>query len=508
MKRVDQLTFTRFAMILLVLFYHGTGSYYMGFLDFFPVSAILRSAPTAVSYLYVLSGFVMALVYFKPGEKLDIAGYWRARFIRIYPLYIISFILTCLYYYDGLFRIKPQKFIANIFVVQAWIPAYAQSFNYSSWSMTVEFFFYALFPFILLWAARQSNRKLVWSSMALWAISQSVHYVLWLRYFPEFRDFVLYFPLFHLSSFVMGVVGGIWYLREGRSAKYEARTVFVLLFTSLLLILAYTAVSTDVYPALPHNLQPMAGLLAPLMVLFIVALALDESRISRTFLHPTLVNLGETAYAIYILHVPMYWLYERALENLGVANPRLVFDITFLPIMVLTGFVVHFYLDIPLRKRLKNLVQATAIRIFLFDLAVGLLTAFFIFKIRFPLLRDYRSFQDMERLVIWLSLLVLPAVSLLVGSCRRAVLEKPFLQWARVTALGVTLGNILLAGIVYAVYLFGKFENFPRSIFLYIWLIMLFASFLIRGVFSAIQTDIPKPIIAAQVTGDAGKKNP
>lgn len=495
MKRVDQLTFTRFAMILLVLFYHGTGTFYMGVLDFFPFSAILRSAPTAVSYLYVLSGFVMALVYFKPGKRLDISGYWRARFVRIYPLYIISFILTCLYYYDGLFRIKPQKFIANIFVVQAWIPAYAQSFNYSSWSMTVEFFFYALFPFILLWAARQTSRKLVWSAMALWGISQSVHYVLWMRYFPEFRDFVIYFPLFHLSSFVMGVVGGIWYLREGRDGNYNSKVNLALLFTSLFLIGAYTAVSSGVYPSLPHDLQPMSGLLAPLMALFIVTLALDGSRLSTAFQHPVLVNLGETAYAIYILHVPLYWLYERALFDSGISNPQRVFDITFLPIMVAVGFLAHFYLDIPLRKRLKNLVNATAIRVFLFDLAVTLLVAFFIFKIRFPLLRDYRHFQDMERLVIWLAFLVLPMVSLLFGAYRRAVLEKPFLEWARLTAISVTAGNLLIMAIVYAIYLSGGFDNFPRSIFLYLWLIVLVASFLSRAVFSAFKKDLPSPVI-------------
>ncbi len=495
MKRVDQLTFTRFAMILLVLFYHGTGSYYMGVLDFFPFSAILRSAPTAVSYLYVLSGFVMALVYFKPGEKLDISSYWRARFVRIYPLYIISFILTCLYYYDGLFRIKPQKFLANIFVVQAWIPAYAQSFNYSSWSMTVEFFFYALFPFILLWAAGRSNRTLIWFSVALWGISQAVHYVLWMRYFPEFRDFVVYFPLFHLSSFVMGVVGGIWYLREGRGVGYNPKSILLILLTSLFLIGGYTVLSSDIYPALPHNLQPMSGLLAPLMALFIVALALDDSRLSAAFRHPVLVNLGETAYAIYILHVPMYWLYERALHDYGVENPQFVFDVTFLPIMILTGFLVHFYLDIPLRTRLKSLVKATFIRVFLLDLAVILLTAFFIFKIRFPLLRDYRAYQDMERLAIWLGFTVFPVISLLIGSCRRAVLEKPFLQWARVTALSVTLGIALIAGIVYAVYFFGGFENFPRSIFIYMWLIVLSGSFLIRGMFRVFKMEIPSPVI-------------
>ena len=63
MKRLDQLTFTRFWALLLVLIYHGAGGIYIQAINKFPVSAILYSAPTAVSYLYVLSGFVMSLVY-------------------------------------------------------------------------------------------------------------------------------------------------------------------------------------------------------------------------------------------------------------------------------------------------------------------------------------------------------------------------------------------------------------------------------------------------------------
>lgn len=483
-------------MILLVLFYHGTGAFYMRPVDFFPFSAILRSAPTAVSYLYVLSGFVMALVYFKPGEKMDVSSYWRARFVRIYPLYIISFVLTCLYYYDGLFRIKPQKFIANIFVVQAWIPAYAQSFNYSSWSMTVEFFFYALFPFILLWAAKHSSRTFIWFSMILWAISQTVHYVIWMLYFPEFRDFVVYFPLFHLSSFVMGVAGGLWYMREGRNGGHDPKTNLFWMFTSLLLIGAYTVISSDIYPALPHNLQPMSGLLTPIMALFIVALALDESIISKVLQQPVLVNLGETAYAIYILHVPLYWLYERALHDFGVSDPQRIFDITFLPIMVAVGFLVHFYLDVPLRKRLKALVHNTTVRVFLLDFGVTLLTAFYIFKVRFPLLKDYRPYLEMERLIIWLAFLLLPAVSLMVGAYRRSYMGKPFLQWMRTTVIGVTLGNGLAALVVYVAYLFGVFDNFPRSIFLYMWLVILLASLFFRGIFSIFKIELPSPIIA------------
>ena len=115
MKRYDQLTFSRFWAILLVFIYHGGASFYISPIAKFPLTPILYSAPSAVAYLYVLSGFVMSLVYFRPKIKFDILSYWSARFVRIYPLYIFSFLLIAYYYIDGMARIKPQKTLANIF---------------------------------------------------------------------------------------------------------------------------------------------------------------------------------------------------------------------------------------------------------------------------------------------------------------------------------------------------------------------------------------------------------
>lgn len=52
MKRLDQLTFIRFIMVLLVLLYHGYGGVYDDFLNGIPfLPELLRTAPTAVRYL-------------------------------------------------------------------------------------------------------------------------------------------------------------------------------------------------------------------------------------------------------------------------------------------------------------------------------------------------------------------------------------------------------------------------------------------------------------------------
>src|SRR5688572_28259640 len=143
MKRLDQITFARFVVVLSVLVTHGMGNLYFAFansLGLMPV--ILTLASIGVASLYVLSGFVLSILYFQPHQKFDLANYFRARFIRVYPLYLMAFLLTCFYYRDALLTIKPQKILANIFILQSWIPAYSQSFNYPSWSVSVEVFFY------------------------------------------------------------------------------------------------------------------------------------------------------------------------------------------------------------------------------------------------------------------------------------------------------------------------------------------------------------------------------
>ncbi len=482
MKRYDQLTFTRFWALLLVFIYHGGVNFYIGAINKFPVSPILLSAPSAVGYLYVLSGFVMSLVYFRPKEKFDILGYWTARFVRIYPLYIISFLLVAYYYADYIVRIKPQKVLANIFVLQAWWPPYSQSFNYASWSMTVEFFFYAIFPFFVLWAYRQSTKKLIWVSLIFWTISQVVHYVLWIGYFPEWELFIVYFPLFHLNSFIVGVVGGIWFVREAQEKEINQRVNLVVIFGSLVLVAAYLILS-GVFPQLPHNLQPMAGLLSPFYIVFIVALALDKTVLSRILSHRWLVVLGETAFALYILHVPVIWIYERALFSSNISDPHLIFEITYLPLMILTGLIAYYFIDPPIRNWMRNMMKRISMPLLVLDLAVFTASIYIAFRFRFGDGREYFSYRTTGLLMFWSAFILRTSISVWMNTLDPKNLYLPFAQMIRPLLISVTAGSVIVAGIVYAGYSAGWFENFPRSIFLYDWLIIFSLSLLLRYIF-------------------------
>jgi peptidoglycan/LPS O-acetylase OafA/YrhL len=485
MKRLDQLTFTRFLMILLVLFYHGDGGIFFDFLNQLPFSELLRTAPTAVSYLYVLSGFVMALVYFRPNEKFDIAGYWRARVARIYPLYLIAFLLTCYFYVDAILRIKPQKILANIFVIQAWIPSYSQSFNYASWSMTVEFFFYAIFPFFTLWAYKQSTKKLISLSMILWAGSQLIHHIFWIRYFPENQGFIVYSPVFHLNSFIMGVVGGIWYLREGSRQNIKPTTIFITLISSFIFVAGYSIVSLTYFPLLPRDLQPMAGLLSPLMILFIISLALDKSFLSKIFNHPALVTLGETSYAIYILHVPIVWLFDRYLHK-HIASAQQIFYVAVIPMLIAIGLLAHFFVDQPLRVWLKKTLQHINIPLLLLDLVIVTASVYLSFRLRFDHPREFASYQTMMRVIFYCAFFLRPALSIYFNTFNLSAFIS-FKQMIRPIIISTTFGSALFYITIYIGFSMGWFENFPRSIFISDWLIVLSTSLLARFIFMLIE---------------------
>src|SRR5690606_11577541 len=196
----------------------------------------------------------------------------------------------------------------------------------------------------------------------------------------------------------------------------------------------------------PHDLQPMAGLLAPLMILFIVSLAMDRSWLSKILNHRFLVNLGETSYAIYILHVPLVWLYERALESSTfITDPYAVKPWTFLPMLIAIGWSARFYAATPSRRWLKRLLQRISMRTLRLGLAILSLSVFLVFRLRFGDGREYRSYQEMERLVFWAAFFIRPFLSILLGSLSRVSLQNGGMQMLHPVFLSTMISSVLIA---------------------------------------------------------------
>lgn len=252
----------------------------------------------AVSFFFVLSGFIMATVYnsLKTFSLDKSFNFYLKRIVRIVPLYILALILTIIFS-DQSFHLK--EFFLSLFFLQSWIPEYALSLNFTGWSLSVEMFFYLLFPFIFPFVV--GRKSILKFTFIFWLLSSLV--VLVLFYLGYDIAFIKYFPLLHLNEFLIGMCAGIIYLRE----TYKRSNL--LFFIPLVFLLLYIPLISQ-FNVIHHN-----GLLAPIFALLI----LGASRLKTTILsNSVLVKLGDASYGMYILQFPIYLIVYKLYNDFNI----------------------------------------------------------------------------------------------------------------------------------------------------------------------------------------------
>jgi peptidoglycan/LPS O-acetylase OafA/YrhL len=176
-KRFEALDAFRGICALAVVIFHINLVGSISELDFFRGSSIF------VEFFFVLSGFVLAHGYaFK--ENLNFIVFMKARFFRLYPLHFFMFVVFVLLEFGKLFASEfggltfnnepftnssaVSEMIPNLLLIQSWLPFTDHlSFNYPSWSISIEFYMYALlFVSILLF---KSHRVLSWLTLSVMA---------------------------------------------------------------------------------------------------------------------------------------------------------------------------------------------------------------------------------------------------------------------------------------------------------------------------------------------------
>lgn len=333
-------------------------------------ATLAKSGYAAVGLFYILSGFVLCYSY--TGRPHDPAGFRKARFARIYPLYLFSLILALPAFLTHLSGQKHSaSWLAAVLLttpagVQAWFPSLALAWNTPAWSLSVEFFFYFLFPFLLgpisgLSRARQAaliaclfvlsiTPSLIYclvSSMPFAALTSAPH-TYWQTLESNGWVAVLNFnPLLRLPEFASGIALGCLFLSRRQdgldrwldwAAGISAAAIVMFLATPNLLP----------YPVV-HN-----GVLLPVWCVLIYSLA-GSKLFGRLLSWKALIVLGEASYAMYILQQPISTLFKAVM--LHWRHIRLIGDYPAAPLLgayliLLCGISVlsHYLLEMPLRR--------------------------------------------------------------------------------------------------------------------------------------------------------------
>ena len=321
-QRFPQLTSTRFVAASLVIIYHYGLSprQVVPFYWFNHTMFFTQAGSVAVHYFFVLSGFVMMTAY--RNRTIHTIGFVKNRLLRIYPAYFVALVLAVLIrvvpdhafatffnnlnwlttkhlIQDGLHSFqqldKPSIWL-NISLQQAWHSTTWQTYNGPGWSLSVEFFFYLLFPFLLRLTRFDRSQQLYRWLIAL-IISQFC--IVWLlnTSLPATSGGFFQYgsPLLSLPSFLIGMLTCETGLRQQRRiSRYPLLPLATALVssTAIVLLLAFVA---------PIN----SMLLPPLYGLLIWGIAYDSSAFSRFMSLPGLVFLGELSYGIYIFQSPV-----------------------------------------------------------------------------------------------------------------------------------------------------------------------------------------------------------
>lgn len=359
--RIEQLTFTRYIAALTVVFFHYGSHVFPANLAW--LNPVLAAGPVAVSYFYVLSGFIMAIAYYRPTAQrpLNTRRYWWARVARIYPVYLLALLLMMAAKWQGTGS-DPLTAGLSVSMLQAWVPGYPLTLNAPGWSLSVEAFFYLSFPLLVMLAQRHHLHQLAIGAGICWLLTQVIHTVLLNsgHYIPMglLHDAIYYNPLMHLNTFIIGFVAGAW-LQEGRLQALASPTlnnrglVLVSLLTIGLLVIrpplmAQTGIHFDY----------TNGLIAPLFLLFIVLLALNTGRLSTVLQQRWLVLLGEASFSLYILQKPLHGIYEKVLPAWIAPDSALHFYL-FIVLLTITALFSYWFFETPLRKLINNFVNRT-----------------------------------------------------------------------------------------------------------------------------------------------------
>jgi len=350
------LTSLRFFAAFYVLLLHTACGYFHNAVTL----SFLETGYVAVDFFYVLSGFVLTYRYISAnGEMIGSQrDFWAARFARIYPVYVFSLALNAWPHLhsvaigESMHSVIVKATItgvASLFLVQSWFYRTAWGWNGPAWSLSVEAFLYAVFPWLATRVFR-SERSTAVLGGCLWLLALAVPCA-YLLANPDhlarvhshssgvFISTLDTMPIFHVPAFLIGVVAARQFVKRRRQ---PAAWVLPALLIATLAVC--TAGQSLPYPMV-HN-----GLFAPLFAAVIYAAAASDSRTVRVLGWRPLVVLGDASYALYLIHIPLLEYARMAMGDKLSPIEWLVYTASAVTLSV----VLYYWLEIPMRSRLRS----------------------------------------------------------------------------------------------------------------------------------------------------------
>lgn len=338
--RIESLTSLRFFAAIYVVLFH----IYLH--DSAPESKstgaqFLSHGYLAVSFFFILSGFVLTWNYADRWTTKSYPGFLLARFARIYPVYLLALVIQIPFYEP---HFHPWSAVAVLCMVQSWTTLPSQlpsAWNYPAWTLSVEWFFYLCFPLLLFALTKVKRRKtliliIVMVSLAIAGPQAAIGGRLsWFtRHIP--------LPVMRLPEFLLGMLLAMSVPRAQPSSQRRVnQTAFALLVVTALL--------------LTLNIHRFVLLVECTFAALLWLMAFRQSLLKRWLESRPLVLLGGASYAIYILQDPIHNWLDR--WNAAYFHWPYMDVFVFPSLLVVLSILVFRYYEQPARRKIRSLAK-------------------------------------------------------------------------------------------------------------------------------------------------------
>ncbi|MDX7998176.1 acyltransferase [Xenorhabdus sp. Reich] len=301
MKRFESLDAFRgiWALVVVARHLHIVGA--------FTEIKFFRNCYMLVEFFFALSGFVLAHSYAYKESKF--IPYISSRFLRIFPLHIfmllifisLEFCRLLIHQFSGIeFDTVPftgnnslSEILPNLFLVQSWTSwTHALSFNYPSWSLSIEFYVYILFYLTIVICRKINTAPIVWTSIfivSLWLLVSG-------------NDMLQQAVNRGLSCFFGGAFTySIFRMFSG--IKINTIVASILEAICLILILFFTAYEGDAKRIICTSL----------FLITIFVFAYQRGVFSHIFRTKYLRHLGNISCSIYMIHAVIILIFTTAM---------------------------------------------------------------------------------------------------------------------------------------------------------------------------------------------------
>jgi peptidoglycan/LPS O-acetylase OafA/YrhL len=300
----------------------------------------------AVDFFLVLSGFILSHRYLYSGRPTSALEFINHRIARLYPLHLYTLLMFVVVHWF-IYWTMPSfpdgalfTFVQNLTLTHnIGLSPHGLTWNYPSWSVSVEFFVNILFVFLITRETR---------SGVLFLLGTLGILVLFMQHGQLNTQSENYFGFLNsgllrgMSSFVLGILSYrvyLFYRDDWRVERYAVwlEAVCVLAVLGILWSRTGTSMGMDVF--------------VPYLALLMVAIfAFEQGWLSRGL--RKLAYLGEISYSVYLNHLVVLMLVRKLAKQNDWDKPVML-GLTLAVVLVYSHFTYR-YLEIPLGKKMRR----------------------------------------------------------------------------------------------------------------------------------------------------------